>query len=178
MQQLLLVVIYNTTMEETQIELISASNTSSTDPEAVRRELRSQETLTGNVLATDVIYIQHFTLLDADYRAEFKERIHEYADKMLNNKKFGIVFFKAQIFSNVNVKREASISVGDVPGKEFVVHFHAFAENFLTEDKLQMIDTDFLPLLLTGCSNKQIAKVVSTDIVTLTSSSHRKPVYM
>ena len=165
-------------MEGSRVELVNASDISSADPEAVRKELRSQETLTGNILATDVIYIQHFTLLDADYGAEFKERIIAYVDKLLNNKKIGIVFFKARIFTNVNVKRETSISVGDLPGREFIVHFHAFAENFLTEDKLQMIDNEFLPLLLTGCSDKQIAKVVSADIVTLTNTSHRKPVYM
>lgn len=165
-------------MEASLIQPVSASESGIADPEEARRELRRQETLTGNVLATDVIYIQHFSLLDADYGAEFKEKIIEYANEMLNNKKLGIVFFKARIFSNVNVKSETSVSVGDLPGKEFVVHFHAFAEDFLTEDKLQMIDNEFLPLLLTGRSSKHIARVVSTDIVTLTSTSHRKPVYM
>ena len=162
----------NGSREELTVEIEPA------DPEAVRRELRRRETLTGNPLALDIIYSQRFTLHKESGKKEFKENILLYADRMLNDQDFGIVFFKARVFSNTNVKRETAIRFGDDPGKEYVLHFHAFAEDFLTDAKVQQIEEVFLPILLTGANGEQLAKLESTDLIIHKDTSLRKPVYM
>lgn len=146
-------------------------------PEAIRRELRRRETVTGNTLAIDIIYAQRFILVDESYGEDFMKKISQYADAMLNDVRIGVVFYKAQIFTNSNVKRETSICVGNCPDREYVASFHAFSEDCLTESKLRIIEDDFLPSLITGANGEEVAKLTSTDIVTHHDTQLRKPVY-
>ena len=149
---------------------------------AARKELRRRETLTGNPLSMDVVYMQRIVLLQESKGEEFKKRIIEYADKMLNDEKFGIVFFKARVFSSESVEREDSSSLrgdgDDRSGVGYVLHFHVFAEEYLTEKKMQTIKDEFLPKVLVASDGEPLAELASTELTVHEDTNFRKPVYV
>lgn len=137
----------------------------------------SQKDFTGNELANDVIYMQHFKVLDNTKKAEFKKRILAYTNRLLNDANFGIVFYKVRIFSNCHVKHEDSIRIGDTQlCVEYVVHFHTFAVECLTSDKVAEIEHKFVPHLLED-EGEKIAELTETKLIIHEDTSLRKPVY-
>lgn len=151
---------------------------------AARRALRSRETLTGNPLSMDVVYTQRIMLLQESKEEEFKKRIMDYTDKMLNDERFGVVFFKARVFSNKSVVQERGDSGSDgddqddQSGVGYVLHFHLFAEEYLTEKKVRMIKTDLLPKVLIASDGEPLAELASAELTVHEDTNFRKPVYV
>ena len=160
-----------------EMELVSGGDIDPDDPEAVKRELRRRETVKGNTLCIDIIYMQRFILLQESKEEEFVAKLSGkdgYTHKMLNDEKFGIVFFKARVFSNKRVKHR----IGDSrQGVEYIMHFHAFAEEYLTDEKVHMIKVEFLPPLLTSSDGEPLAELLSTELNIHEDTKTRKPVY-
>lgn len=160
-------------MSHTPLEIVTDPSSASVTSKQHRRE-----TVVGNVLALDTIYIQQFTFLDDKYSPEFNKNVMSYTDRMLNDPDFGIVFFKAQIFNNSNVKKETELIIGDTTDLQYTLHFHCFAEDCLTNEKVQRIEKDFLPRLLTGASGEPLARLDSTDFIIHRDTNLRKRQYM
>ncbi len=136
-----------------------------------------EDSLKNNSLAIDAIFMQEVRVLEQNKVKEFKESITTYANKLLNDQKFGIVFYKAHIYSNSDVKQEDSIRIGDMqPNVEYILHFHTFAVEYLTKDKVQEIQQHYLPDLLDS-EGHRIAEVTDTKLVVHEGTDHRKPVY-
>lgn len=163
-------------MEE-EISLVELQDITTDDPAAVRRKLRRRETVTDNPLAIDMIYAQRFTVLRKSDEDVFMQKLTQYAERLLSDAHIGIVFFKAEIFSNANVKQKTLRCVGDACKTEFAVTLHTFAEECLTESKVKIIEDQYLPSLINGSSGKPVAKLMSTDLVTHHDTMFRKPVY-
>ena len=162
----------------TKLEPVESGDIYPSDPEKVKKELRRRETVTGNPLSLDVIYTQRLTLLQPTAADDFKQRILKYTDDMLNDAQFGIVFFKARIFSNKDVEREKLVRVeGTRPAVDYVLHFHAFAEDYLTDEKVDMIKSTFLPRLLNDSNDQPLAELTSTELIIHEDTKCRKPVY-
>ena len=158
---------------EIEIELASSSGM---NPEA---EILRRETVEENPLSIDVIYLQRFTLLQRNKASEFKQSVLKYVNSLLNDEKFGIVFFKARIFSNREVNPEDSLRVGDNPSEvEYLLHFHAFAEEYLTDEKVRMIKFNFLPQLLKDSNGEPLAKLTATELIIHEDTDFRSPVYV
>ena len=87
--------------DASELTPLRGGDTEPSDPKAVRKRLRRRETVTGNPLSIDVIYAQRLTLLQPSKEEEFQRRIKKYADDMLNNEQFGVVFYKAREYSAI-----------------------------------------------------------------------------
>ncbi len=141
-------------------------------------KVKRRETLTGNRLTIDSIYLQQFKVLDQAHKEEFKRNIETYSGKLLNDPQFGLVFYKAHVFSNSNVKVTESILAGDEdPSLQYILHFHAFDVEFLTEDKVKQIEERYLPQLLNS-NGQPIAKLIETKVMIHEDTDIRKPAYV
>ena len=148
-------------------------------PSEARMKLIRRESVTDNPLTRDVIYTQRFILHDEDKREDFLRNVHDYIGKMLNDEKFGIVFFKARVFSNKHINDKDALPADDKPVVDYRLDFHTFAEENLTDTKVRTIKEEFLPRLLLSSTgdSKPLAKLKSTDIITHEDTSLRKPRY-
>ena len=136
-------------------------------------EAAVSESVTGNELASDTIFMQRFKVLQESKRAEFRERLVVYAKQLLNDPNFGIVFYKVDIFSN-HLNPEVSIRIGDLdPSVDYILHFHTFAVQYLTKNKVADIETKYLPSLL----DDNIAEISEKFMLVNESTDIRKPVY-
>ena len=147
-------------------------------PEVTKKALRRQETLTGNPLSVDVIYMQRFELLADSQESEFEEKVENYAKELLNDDAIGIVFFKVRIFTNKGVKNEDSIRVGDQNLKrEYILHFHAFSVEYLTKTKVDKIGQKWKDTLKDG-NGQELATLKETQLMIHNKTFPRKPTYM
>lgn len=149
------------------------------DSEATRKELIRQETVKGNPLSIDVIYMQKFELLQDDLEEnEFRLKVEQYAKDLLNNKDIGILFYKVQIFTNRGIKVDDSLLVGDHELKrKYILHFHVYAEDYLTKNKVDRIAT-MCQNFLGGNGDQQTAKLLETQLMIHKNTIPREPVYM
>ena len=144
-----------------------------------REELARQGTVTENVLSLDVIYLQKFELLQENANDEFRAKVEQYAKDLLNGKDVGILFYKVHIFTNRGIKSEDSIRVGDHQLKtEYILHFHAYAVEYLTKHKVDIIGQKCHANLLQGSEDQDIAKLVETQLMIHNSTIPRVPVYV
>ena len=163
-------------MSDVHASEIEMAGSSEIHPEA---ELRRRDTVKNNQLSIDIIYLQRFKLLQNSKASEFKQSVLKYVNSLLNDEQFGIVFFKARIFSNREVNPEDSLRVGDShPGVEYVLHFHAFAEESLTDEKVRMIKLKFLPQLLNDSNGEPLAVLTATELIIHEDTDFRSPVYV
>ncbi len=140
--------------------------------------LKRSETLTGNRLTIDSIYLQQFKVLDRAHKEEFKRNIETYSANLLNDPQLGLVFYKAHVFSNRKVKVTDSILAGDEdPSLQYILHFHAFDVEFLTEHIVKQIEERHLPQLLNS-NGQPIAKLIETKVMIHEDTDIRKPAYV
>ena len=146
-------------------------------PAQFRAELRRQETVTGNPLSIDVIYMQRFELLDGSNDEDFEGKVETYARDLLNDTAIGIVFFKVQVFSNKGVTKEESIEAEDYDlKKELILHFHAFSVEYLTKEKVDKIGKKRRESLLDS-EGKELAKLKETQLMVHNNTFPRRPEY-
>ena len=147
-------------------------------PEITKKAFRRQETLTGNPLSIDVIYMQQFELKDDSDQNEFDRKIENYAKESLNNDAIGIVFFKVCVFTNKDIKDEDSIRVGDLNlKKEYTLHFHAFTVECLTKAKVDRIGQGWRDTLKDE-NGQDLATLKETRLMIHSNTFHRKPNYL
>lgn len=153
----------------------------SQEPEPKTKSLfiaQRRETLRGNELTIDAIYMQQFKILNKNNKEKFRNRLEIYSEQLLNNPKLGLVFYKVHAFSNQNVKVTDSIVAGDNdPTLQYILHFHTFAMDYLTQEKVKQIEEEYLPDLLKDKDGGQIADLIETKLMIHEETDIRKPVY-
>lgn len=163
---------------EIEVNIEMPSPTTEHEPNITSVTVKRRETLTGNRLTIDSIYLQQFKVLDPAHKEAFKRSIETYSANLLNDPQLGLVFYKAHVFSNSNVKVTDSILAGDEdPSLQYILHFHVFDVEFLTEDKVKQIEERHLPNLLSS-NGQLIAKLIETKVMIHEDTDIRKPNYV